>query len=85
MPHVTQAEARVLAEAVRRRAGYLWELCRRMERTGRTQDPLYRDAVRARDAVHGLWVGLHYRGCGMGKPPADGGDGPAPDPLTGGW
>jgi hypothetical protein len=56
MPHVTQDEARVLAEAVHERAGYVWRLCSRMEETGRTQDPRYRDVCRARDAVHGLWV-----------------------------
>jgi hypothetical protein len=73
MANVTRAEARALAEAVHRRAGFLWRLCSRMEKTGRTRDPLYRDVCAARDALHGLWVSLHYRGCGVTRPPAESG------------
>ena len=69
MPHVTRDEARVLAEAVRRRARYLVELRERMEKTGRKGDPLYPAVVKAHEAMHSLWVHLHYRGCGVGKPP----------------
>jgi hypothetical protein len=40
MPHVSQAEARFLTEAIRERGGYVVQLRTRMEKTGRTGDPL---------------------------------------------
>ena len=73
MPHVTQAEAGVLAEAVRRQGAYLFQLKQRMENTGRTADPLYPFVAEAYHAVHRLWVTLHYRGCGITRPPESSG------------
>jgi hypothetical protein len=76
MPHVTQAEARQLVEAVRRRARYMVLLRERMEKAGRTDDPLYPAVVAAHEAMHSLWVHLHYRACGVDRPPEpDGSDG----------
>ena len=72
MPHVTQAEARVLVEAIRERGAYLYQLKERMEKTGRTEDPLYPAVKSAYGAVHRLWVHLHYRACGVDRPPASG-------------
>jgi hypothetical protein len=69
MKTITQAEARVLAEAVRRRAAYMIQLQARMEKTGRTADPLYAAVRGAAEAAHGLWVHLHYRACGVSRPP----------------
>jgi hypothetical protein len=69
MPHITQAEAGVLAESVRRRVGFLVTLRERMERTGRTADPLYPAVCAAHEALHTLWVHCHYRACGVSRPP----------------
>ena len=81
MSHVTQAEARVLVEAVRWRAGYVVELRERIEKSGHTADPLYPAVRAAAEAMHGLWVHLHYRATGMSRPPesegSEGGEGAA--------
>jgi len=69
MPHVTQAEARVLVEPIRARGAYLSQLKQRMEKTGRPDDPLYPAVKSAYVAVHALWVHLHYRACGVDRPP----------------
>lgn len=68
MPTITKAETAVRAAATRRRLGYLWQLCQRMERTGRTQVPLFRDVCAACDALHSLWVTCHDRGRGVTIP-----------------
>lgn len=72
MAHVTQAEARVLTEAVRQRARYVVQLRERLEKTGRKDDPLYPVVKAAAEAMHRLWVQLHYRGCGVDRPPSEG-------------
>jgi hypothetical protein len=69
MPHVTQAEAGVLADAVRRRVGFLVTLRERMERTGRTADRAFPLVQAAEDAIRSLWAELHYRSCGINRPP----------------
>jgi hypothetical protein len=69
MPHVTQDEARVLAEAVRRRTRNLIQLRERMEETGRKTDPLYAAVKPAHEAMHALWVRCHHRSCGADRPP----------------
>src|SRR5829696_7336051 len=68
MPHVTQAEAGVLVEAVRERARYFVLLRERMEETRRKDDALYPAVVAAHEALHSLWVRLHYRACGVDRP-----------------
>ena len=69
MPHVTQDEARIVAEAVHKQVGYLHRLRERMEKGHRKDDPLYALVGQAHDAAHRLWVGCHYRGCGIDPPP----------------
>jgi hypothetical protein len=66
--NITQAEAGVLAEAVRRRVGFVVTLRERMERTGRTGDPAFRLVREAEDALRSLWAELHYRSCGINRP-----------------
>jgi hypothetical protein len=80
MKAITQAEAGVLAEAVRRRVGYLVLLRERMEKTGRKSDPLYPAVCAAQEAMHNLWVRCHYRACGVDRPPeSEGGRGAGGD------
>ena len=53
-----------------RRLGYLTRLTNRMQQRGwRADDPAYRAAWAARDALHELCVRLHYqsRGDGYGR------------------
>jgi hypothetical protein len=69
MPNITRAEAGVLAEAVRKRAAYLVLLWERIEKTNRRADPLYPTVCAAHEALHSLWVHLHYRSCGINRPP----------------
>jgi hypothetical protein len=66
MAIMTQAAPGVLAEAVRRRVGFLVTPRERMERTGRSADPALPLVRAAEDALRGLWVELHYRGRGSG-------------------
>ena len=75
MPHVTRAEASVLAESVRQRVGFLVTLRQRMERTGRAHDPAFRLVREAEDALRSLWAELHYRSCGINRPPEFNSDG----------
>jgi len=82
MPHVTQADARALVEAVRRRARDMVLLRERMEKTGRTDDPLYPAVRAAHEAMHSLWVHLHYRACGVDRPAESKGSGDG-GPATG--
>ena len=72
MPHVTEAEARILAAAVHGQVGYLHRLRERMVNAGRRDDPLYARVRAALDAAHALWVNCHSRGCGVDRPPAEG-------------
>jgi hypothetical protein len=67
--NITRAEAGVLAEAVRKRAGYLVLLRERMEKTNRRGDPLYPAVCAAHEALHTLWVHCHYRACGINRSP----------------
>jgi hypothetical protein len=69
---ITQAEAGVLAEAVRRRVGFLVTLRQRMERTGRTADPAFPLVRAAEDALRSLWAELQYRSSGINRPPESG-------------
>ena len=66
--NITQAEAGVLAKAVRRRVGFLVRLRQRMERTGRTADPAFVLVRAAEDALRSLCAELHYRSCGINRP-----------------
>jgi hypothetical protein len=74
MPHVTQAEAGVLAEAVRKRVGLLVTLRDRMQRAGRTIDRAFPRVRAAEDALRSLWAELHYRSCGISRPPEKAGE-----------
>jgi hypothetical protein len=67
--NITQAEAGVLAEAVRRRVGFLVTLRQRMERPGRTGDRAFPLVRAAEDAMRSLWAELHYQSCGINRPP----------------
>jgi hypothetical protein len=78
--NITQAEAGVLAEAVRRRVGFLVTLRERMDRTGRTADPAFPQVRAAEDAMRSLWAERHYRSCGINRPPEKGSEDSAPGP-----
>jgi hypothetical protein len=67
--NLTKDQARAVAESVHRKVGYFHRLRDRMQKTGRTDDPLYPLVVAAHDALHSLWVTAHYRGCGVSRPP----------------
>jgi hypothetical protein len=74
MLNVTRDQASVLAENFHPKAGYLGRLRDQMEKTGRKDDPIYpllvsAHDVSAHDAVHRLWVYLHYEGFGVERPP----------------
>ena len=59
-------QARELAERLSPMLGYLTRLTNRMQQRGwRADDPAYRAAWAARDALHELTVRLHYRGRGL--------------------
>jgi hypothetical protein len=76
MATITQAEAGVLVEGVREWGRYFVLLRERMENTGRKDDPLYPAVAAAHEALRSLWVRLHYRACGVDRPPeSDGGNG----------
>jgi hypothetical protein len=84
MDKLTPDQARAVCEAVHPMHGYLFRLVERMDRTNLSlRDPrLYRLARAAEDALHRLWVELHYQSCGRGvgrpAPVTD------PDPPPGG-
>jgi hypothetical protein len=67
--NLTRDQASVLAENIHTKAGYLGRVRDRMEKTGRKDDPAYPLVAAAHDALHSLWVYLHYRGCGIIRPP----------------
>src|SRR5687767_991243 len=85
-PHAPrhQTEARVLTDAIRERGHYVVQLRVRLEKTGRTGDPLYPVVKAAAEAMHTLWVHLHYRGCEVDRPPPAAGRSEAADVNTGG-
>jgi len=58
-----------LTAQVFRQLRYLNRLCERMNRVGwSSTDPVYREAYRARDAMQGLRMAVHYAGCnGVGR------------------
>jgi hypothetical protein len=61
---LTPEQAAVVAEQVRRSLRYLTTLRERMERQHfPPHDELLRLVIRAEDAIHRLWVDLHYRSC----------------------
>jgi hypothetical protein len=72
--NITRAEAGALAQPVRKRVGFLVTLRQRMERTGRTADPAFRLVRAAEDGLRSLWVELHYRSCGINRPPEKAGE-----------
>lgn len=62
---LTTEQAKQVAARVHDEVGYLNRLIRRMElRNMRIDDPVYLETLAARDAVHKLWVHLHYYSCG---------------------
>jgi hypothetical protein len=68
--NLTTEQAVRMHESLFRLANYLSRVVRRMERTGfPPDDPLYKLASRAYDAVCSLSTDLHYRSCksGVGK------------------
>lgn len=65
---LTPQQARALAERLSRQLGYLTRLTNRMQQRGwRADDPAYRAAWAARDALHELCVRLHYQSHGGGR------------------
>jgi hypothetical protein len=61
---LTTAQARALADRMRKLLGYLNRLETRMAEQGfPIDDELYRATVKARDAMHELAVKAHYLGC----------------------
>ena len=74
MERLSPDQAGKLVNAVRPMGHYLFRLVERMDKTGlRQRDPkLYRLVRAAEDAIHCLWVELHYQSCGhgVGRPPA---------------
>jgi hypothetical protein len=69
MDRLTPDQAEKLVNVVRPMGHYLFRLVERMDETGlRQRDPnLYRLVPAAEDAIHCLWVELHYRICGQGS------------------
>jgi hypothetical protein len=41
----------------------IYRLCERTNKTGRREDPLYAHVCRAQQAMHDLYVELHYACC----------------------
>jgi hypothetical protein len=74
MDKLTRDQARALCDALQPMGGYLCRLVERMDRTNLSlRDPkLYQLVRAAEDAMHHLWVELHYQSCGhgVGRPPA---------------
>lgn len=63
---LTREQFQILAETTHRQLGYLNKLLDRMTRNEFPQtDPLWTRATKARDAMHDLWVHLHYASCGV--------------------
>jgi hypothetical protein len=75
MDRLNTDQARKLTEAVRPTGGYLRRLADRMTQTNlRLRDPrLYRLVAAANEALHALWVELHYQSCGHGVGRSDSG------------
>jgi hypothetical protein len=75
MDRLTPDQAAKVREALGPARRYLDRLIERMDHTPiRNGDPnLYRLVRKAEDALHSLWVELHYQGCGhgVGRPPTD--------------
>lgn len=76
MDKLTTEQARKLTEAVRPMGGYLFRVQARMEKTnlGLGDPRLYQLVTTAYDALHGLWVELHYQSGGHGGRAAAGGE-----------
>jgi hypothetical protein len=61
---IVRWQAAKLREAVRPTVGYLYRLRERMTRVGfLPSDPLFKRVDRAYDAMHALFVELHYLAC----------------------
>jgi hypothetical protein len=69
---LTTEQADRIHKSLFRLANYLSRVVKRMERTGfPPDDPLFKSARRAYDAVCSFCMDLHYLSCksGVGKPP----------------
>lgn len=70
---LTAAQLEAFTAQVMRQLRYHNRVIARMERLGwSVNDPLWREALRVRDALQGLRMAAHYAGCpsGVGKPDA---------------
>jgi hypothetical protein len=71
MDRLTRPQVEALRDAIHERMGYMLRVRERMEKTGfNPTDELYPPVRAAEDALHRLWVHLHYRSCerGTGRP-----------------
>jgi hypothetical protein len=71
---LTTEQAEKMHRSLFRLANYLSRVVRRMERTGfPPNDPLFKSARRAYDAVCSFCVDLHYLSCksGVARPPRE--------------
>jgi hypothetical protein len=68
MERLTPEQAAKVRDTVRPMSAYLFRLVARLEKTNLSlRDPnLYRVARAAEEAIHALWVELHYQSCGHG-------------------
>jgi hypothetical protein len=70
--NLTMEQAAQMHKSLFRLANYLSRMVKRMERTGfPPNDPLFKSASRAYDAVCSVCMDLHYLSCksGVGRPP----------------
>jgi len=68
---LTAEEAKVIGTALFPGRNYIARLIKAMEKAGfLPDDPLYRKAEKVRDAMHDLFVFVHYKSCGVGAPAA---------------
>jgi hypothetical protein len=73
MDRLTRPQVEALRDAIHERLGWMIRVRERMDKTGfNPTDELYPLIKAAEDALHRLWVRLHYRSCGhgTGRPPA---------------
>ena len=70
---VTREQAEAISQKIRPMLGYLNRLKKRMNAVFVRDDPLFAEVIDAADAMHTLWVHLHYRACGMSRPRESGG------------
>ena len=70
MARLTRDQADAFARAIHTRLGYVVRARERMERAALTSDPVYQLVRAAEEALHSLFVAVHYRSCdgGTGEP-----------------